>query len=239
MIKITNCDSHLAGLIDIEQNYKKLSVVKTESLLNVVKPQPSIDATYLVIGSNIVPMGLAEMGAKVTTWYGLPFSHNNITAHDGDLEDFIANSIQFDYVIAPDEWLTKADTEEDQKQKISIVSRLARVAFITTLKDYKNMFSNQRIFEEPFILRTDKSDAIIVRKRAWDYQDKQSWIQQNYLIYNEELYGCEPNRRRTMYFKQLAKFCSDAGARDFYIEKQNMYKGAFSKTFEYVVCVKF
>ena len=41
---------------------------------------------------------------------------------------------------------------------------------------------------------------------------------------------CEPPRRRTMYSRQLAKFTHDLGANSYTVEKQNMYKPAFSKT---------
>ena len=101
------------------------------------------------------------------------------------------------------------------------------------------MYSNQRYFEEPFVLRTDKGDAIVVRKREWDHLDRQAWIQENFIIHNEKLYICETYKRRTMYFKQLAKFSSDLGSTHFSVDKKNMYKPAFSKTFEYVVTIKF
>jgi hypothetical protein len=122
---------------------------------------------------------------------------------------------------------------------LSLVSKIARKGFFTTIKDYKNMYANQRYFEEPFVLRTDTGDAISIRKREWDSQDRQAWTQHSYIIHGEELCICKEYRRRTMYFKQLAKFTSDLGATSFSVEKQNMYKPAFSKTFEYVVCIKF
>jgi len=122
---------------------------------------------------------------------------------------------------------------------LSLVSKIARKGFFTTIKDYKNMYANQRYFEEPFVLRTQSGDAIIIRQREWDQTDRQAWTQKNYIIHDEELIKCQPWKRRTMYFKQLAKFTSDLGARGFTVEKQNMYKPAFSKTFEYVVCIKF
>ena len=101
------------------------------------------------------------------------------------------------------------------------------------------MYANQRYFEEPFVLRTDSGDAICIRKREWDTQDRQAWTQQNYIIHADDLLICPPWRRRTMYFKQLAKFTSDLGSTSFAVEKKTMYKPAFSKTFEYVVCIKF
>jgi len=182
------------------------------------------------------------MGADVTKLDGLPYVGDAPCAckvHDGELADFVAQGIKFDWVIAPDEWITYAETEEQQRQMLSLVSKIARKGLFTTIKDYKNMYANQRYFEEPFVLRTDSGDAISIRKREWDSQDRQAWDQHSYIIHGEELCICNVTRRRTMYFKQLAKFTSDLGATSFSVEKQNMYKPAFSKTFEYVVCIKF
>ena len=42
-----------------------------------------------------------------------------------------------------------------------------------------------------------------------------------------------------MYFKQLAKFTADAGAKNFCVDKKTMYKALFRKEFEYIVAVTF
>jgi hypothetical protein len=42
-----------------------------------------------------------------------------------------------------------------------------------------------------------------------------------------------------MYFKQLAKFSTDAGAKSFQVDKKLMYKPLFSKAFEYIVYISF
>ena len=212
-------------------------------MINACGETPDVvNDRFLVIGPNIIPFGLNAMGADVTKLNGLSYYGDapcTCKDHDGELADFVAQGIQFDWVIAPDEWITYAETEEQQKQMLSLISKIARKGFFTTIKDYKNMYANQRYFEEPFVLRTDTGDAISIRKREWDNQDRQAWDQHAYIIHDEELYMCDVTRRRTMYFKQLAKFTSDLGATRFSVEKQNMYKPAFSKTFEYVVCIKF
>ena len=41
------------------------------------------------------------------------------------------------------------------------------------------------------------------------------------------------------YFKQLAKFSSNAGATNFQVEKKVMYKPVFSRSFEYVIYISF
>ena len=45
--------------------------------------------------------------------------------------------------------------------------------------------------------------------------------------------------RRTMFFKQLAKFSMDAGAMNFLVHKNIMYKSALKKNYEHVVSIQF
>ncbi|NBW58034.1 hypothetical protein EBR43_09720, partial [bacterium] len=52
-----------------------------------------------------------------------------------------------------------------------------------------------------------------------------------------ETYG--PFARRNMYFKQLAKFSMDAGAENFYVHKNLMYKSLIKKNYEHIITIKF
>lgn len=240
--KIKYCNSYLASITEVGKNFNTIAEVKTKSVLNDFDSIDIPNTTFLVLGPNIIPWGLYKLGGDVTVIDGIT-NYGNVDCkckhYEGELADFVAQGIKFDYVIGPDEILTYANDENEQKQMLSMISKIADKSFITTIKDYKNMYSNQRYFEEPFVLRTDKGDAIVVRKREWDQVDRQAWIQENFIIHNEKLYICETYKRRTMYFKQLAKFSSDLGSTHFSVDKKNMYKPAFSKTFEYVVTIKF
>ena len=240
--RIKYCNSYLASITEVGKNFNTIAEVKTKSVLNDFDSIDIPNTTFLVLGPNIIPWGLYKLGGDVTVIDGIT-NYGNVDCkckhYDGELADFVAQGIKFDYVIGPDEILTYANDENEQKQMLSMISKIANKSFITTIKDYKNMYSNQRYFEEPFVLRTDKGDAIVVRKREWDQVDRQAWIQENFIIHNEKLYICETYKRRTMYFKQLAKFSSDLGSTHFSVDKKNMYKPAFSKTFEYVVTIKF
>ena len=240
--RIKYCNSYLASITEVGKNFNTIAEVKTKSVLNDFDSIDIPNTTFLVLGPNIIPWGLYKLGGDVTVIDGIT-NYGNVDCkckhYQGELADFVAQGIKFDYVIGPDEILTYANDENEQKQMLSMISKIANKSFITTIKDYKNMYSNQRYFEEPFVLRTDKGDAIVVRKREWDQVDRQAWIQENFIIHNEKLYICETYKRRTMYFKQLAKFSSDLGSTHFSVDKKNMYKPAFSKTFEYVVTIKF
>jgi hypothetical protein len=45
--------------------------------------------------------------------------------------------------------------------------------------------------------------------------------------------------RRSMYFKQMAKFSIDAGAKEFYVHKNLMYKSLIKKNYEHVISISF
>ena len=59
-----------------------------------------------------------------------------------------------------------------------------------------------------------------------------------------ELYGNKsvvsgPFDRRSMFFKQMAKFSIDAGAKEFYVHKNLMYKSLIRKNYEHVISISF
>jgi hypothetical protein len=89
----------------------------------------------------------------------------------------------------------------------------------------------------PGQMEQTQGEAVIIRKRDWNKTDKQQWTNREWIIQNDELTDCTPVECRTMYFKQLAKFSSDAGAKNFQVEKKQMYKPLFSKSFEYIICI--
>lgn len=242
---ISSCYTYLANLHGKGKGFLNLAEIKTKSIINSCAQQPDlVNDSFLILMPGIIPDGMLQLNPTVDItvvndedWYGLNLPQAK--THSGELADFVAQGQQFDYVIAPDEWITFAESEQDQLQKISMVSKIARKGFFTTLKDYKNMYANQRYFEEPFVLRNDQNDAIVLRQREWDSVDRQRWTSKHMIIQGDEVMHCRPWQRRTMYFKQMAKFCTDAGATGFSVEKQNMYKPPYSKTFEYVIFVDF
>jgi hypothetical protein len=48
-----------------------------------------------------------------------------------------------------------------------------------------------------------------------------------------------PSERRTMYFKQLAKYSSDLGGTNYVIQKNMLYRGFFKKNYEHIITVRF
>ena len=212
--------------------FDKSSQVKAKSFIDTFTPHNLSDvATYLVLGKNIVGHGLKLLGYDVTEADGLT---STLT-----LDNIISNGETYDYIIAPDEHFVQFGSEDIQVKEIYKLCNIATKGVYTTLKDYRNMHASQRFFQEPFEVKQDDGDSIIIRKREWNKTDKQRWTQREYIIKNDHLIVCDPIDCRTMYFKQLAKFSSDAGAKTFQVEKKQMYKPLFSKTFEYIVYSSF
>ena len=58
-------------------------------------------------------------------------------------------------------------------------------------------------------------------------------------IEEDNLKGTSKTVRRTMYFKQLAKFTSDHGGKNFSIHKNLFYKPLLSKAFEHVISIDY
>ena len=232
---------HLLSKVSTAKTFSTLADTKANTLLSACNQihDPANSYKYLVIGPSVVAHGLANLGYTVDCVEGIQADHNNLSNISTSVEELINTGVKYDYVIALDEWLCKAETEQKQIDKISLMPQLATRGFYTSVKDYKNMSSRDRFFEENFELKSDAGNCIIIRKRDWSQHDRQAWTQKNYIIQNDDLKVIEPVQCRTMYFKQLAKFSSDAGAKDFQVDKKLMYKPLFSKSFEYIVYISF
>ena len=83
--------------------------------------------------------------------------------------------------------------------------------------------------------------STFLESHDWDLRDRSSWKTTVYGINQTsnqlETYGTF--NRRTMYFKQLAKFSLDAGANNFLVHKNLMYKGLTKRNYEHVISITF
>jgi hypothetical protein len=145
----------------------------------------------------------------------------------------------FDWVVATDEYFTFAQTEEEQQIKIQLAINLAKSVVITTLRDYKNQDFRDREFSQPLAVHDHDDTKLFLEYHHYDYSDKNAW---NTMIY--EMHGTNttthgPYARRSMFFKQMANFSITAGARQFYVHKNLMYKSLIKKNYEHVISISF
>lgn len=148
---------------------------------------------------------------------------------------------KFDSVIAFDEFLTFATSDADQQRMIQLICSLANQVVISTVRDYKNQDFKDKEFSIPSIIKGNLVNQIFLEYHDWNHKDRASWTTTVYEIdyptNNMQNYG--PFNRRTMYFKQLAKFSSDAGSTHFQVHKNLMYKSLIKKNYEHVISIIF
>lgn len=145
----------------------------------------------------------------------------------------------FDWVVATDEYFTFAKTEQEQLDKIKLACGLAKRAVITTLRDYKNQDFRDREFSQPLAVHAHNDTKIFLEHHHYDYNDKNAWDTTVYEMQDQNTVVTGPFDRRSMFFKQMAKFSIDAGAKEFYVHKNLMYKSLIKKNYEHVISISF
>jgi hypothetical protein len=148
---------------------------------------------------------------------------------------------QFQCVVAMDEYFTFADSDQDQQHKINKICSLATSFVISTLRDYKNQDFKEREFSQPALIRSGTNTKMFLENHNWDVKDRTLWHTTLHEINgpDSQLVTYGPFARRTMYFKQLAKFSMDSGAANFFVHKNLMYKSLLKKNYEHVVSIQF
>lgn len=144
---------------------------------------------------------------------------------------------QFSWVSAVEEYFTFASTEEEQRINIERLIGLARDVIVTTLRDYKNQDFRDREFSQPLAVRNSGDSKIFLEYHDYDFVDKNVWTTLVYEMQGAQVTTYGPFARRNMFFKQMAKFSIDAGAREFYVHKNLMYKSLIKKNYEHVISI--
>jgi hypothetical protein len=156
-----------------------------------------------------------------------------------DTKDLVKYKKGFSWVIASDEYFTFAGTEEEQRASVEAAADLARELIITTLRDYKNQDFRDREFSQPLAVYNNKDSRVFIEHHAYDYNDRNAWATTVYELEGASAVMYGPFDRRSMFFKQMAKFSLDAGAKNFYVHKNLMYKSLIKKNYEHVITISF
>lgn len=156
-----------------------------------------------------------------------------------EFDNLVNYKKQFNWVIASDEYFTFANTEEEQRGKVETLANLTKDLMITTLRDYKNQDFKDREFSHPLAVHNQQAHKIFVEYHNYDFNDKNSWNTSVYELLDQTSHMHGPFPRRSMFFKQLAKFSIDAGAKNFYVHKNLMYKSLIKKNYEHVITISF
>jgi len=150
---------------------------------------------------------------------------NNLKSLPGNVE----------VAISGDEFYTFFDHEDEQKNFLSDLRSVVTGISVTTLRDYKNQDFKEREFSFPALVKGDEGSTIFLEYHEHDLKLKNHWQTSIFEIHNESMIKHGPYIHRAVYFKQLAKFSSDAGFSNFYVHKNLMYKSLIRKNYEHVI----
>ena len=151
--------------------------------------------------------------------------------------DQIAPGAGFDLVIAVDEILTRERNEADQKKIISQIMQLTTPGgyLVASLRDYRNTNCHRRPLGDSTYNRLGGDDIVTTEVNGLDPKDKQEWQQKLHVVMNDQDFAClHVGQRRTLYFKQMAKYCADAGASDFVVSKELHWRNHLRRIPEHV-----
>lgn len=158
-----------------------------------------------------------------------------------DIADLASYRKKFQCVVAMDEFFTFADSDAVQQKLIGDICNTATEFVVSTIRDYKNQDFKERDFSQPTQVRNGAEIKLFLESHNWSLKDRNRWSTTVYEIDQPSnatrSYGVF--ERRTMFFKQLAKFSMDAGAVNFLVHKNLMYKSLIKKNYEHVVSIQF
>lgn len=145
---------------------------------------------------------------------------------------------QFDCVAALDSYFTRFSTEAEQRNAIKLAHSFTKNTLVTTVKDFKNIKSIDRLIDPPMVINSKKGSHVFVCHREWNTKDKQQFNETLYQLCCGELKSVVTEQKRTLYFKQLAKYIHDLGCKDFKISQTQFYKNLFSRSYEYIAIAR-
>jgi hypothetical protein len=224
--------------------YQEAVAKKQEILDSVYRFHNLVPTSILFVGFNptilsckaktIAVTAISQEAQDYLTGQGIKFQYI-------PMEQLVDHKKEFEAVIALEEFFTFAESDADQQNTIKTICNTATDFVISTLRDYKNQDFKDREFSQPALVRNGSGSKIFNEYHNWDVKDRARWDTMVYEITNPanslETYGLFD--RRTMYFKQLAKFSMDAGASDFLVHKNLMYKSLIKKNYEHVISIRF
>lgn len=217
---------------------------KQEILDGVYRTENLDPTTILFVGFNpailscksktIAVTEISDVAQEFLTSRGVKFNYID----SGDLHKYYKS---FQCVVAMEEYFTFAESDQAQQDKIAKICNLATAFVVSTLRDYKNQDYKDREFSQPSLVRSGSESKIFLESHDWDLKDRTLW---NTMVYeidqpSDSMKSYGVFNRRTMYFKQLAKFSMDAGAVNFLVHKNLMYKSLIKKNYEHVVSIQF
>ena len=221
----------------LHNKHKEIIDRKQEILDKISEFYNVAPESYLFIGFNPAILSVraseifvTEVSDKILEW---------LKQHRPEIKLF-EELRTFDCVVAVDEYFTFAKTDKEQSELIASACKLTNSLLITTVKDYKNQDFKDREYSQPALVRGAGSLVTYVEIHDWSQIDRNSFVTSTYKLSDQSSTSLlATSQRRPLYFKQMAKFCLDAGATDFLVHKNLMFKSLIKKNYEHVISVQF
>lgn len=234
---MNNFDSYNRILISAfasSPKQKELITRKTQLIQEVCAFHQTQPLSQLVVGFNPI---VANTDVK-TFVYGVNsedfvyLKNLNNSLIRLDAIDNLYESV--DTIISGDEFFTFFDAEDQQRSFLDQCRKIVDKIFITSLRDYKNQDFKDKEFSFPAVI-DHHGPKIYLEYHGHDTRPKNSWSTNVYEIDGRQMIMHGPFERRAVFFKQLAKFTSDAGFSNFTVHKNLMYKSIIRKNYEHVI----
>ena len=149
---------------------------------------------------------------------------------------------KYDTVLAFDEYFTYAESENHQKSIIQDAAKLLAPGgiILASIRDYRNNPIHKRNLGDSSYVNINNTHHVVVEINRPSVADTQSWHQTNFVIENDDAaVAYELGNRRTLYFKQLAKYYKDAGSKQFGVLKENFWKSPWKRNMEHITWARF
>ena len=148
-------------------------------------------------------------------------------------------SQKYHTVLATDEYFTYTEQQHQQTLIEQVVGTVTS-RLIITVRDFKN--TSRHDLNMNFVINTQSGSLLIAENARPSADDRQGWSHDSYLIEHPAqqpvlMSHVGTVQRRAVYFKQLAKFCFDAGCRNFQVMPNVLLKPLFKRHNEHVILV--
>jgi hypothetical protein len=228
-----------------KEKFLKLLELKAEIIRETMNDNCEDTKTVLTLGFNPMLFYICDKNDSIE-YHMACFNQADVDfcANHPDLQHIITHNIadltdeKFDIVVALDSFFTRFSDEDAQRNAINKAFSLTGKTMVTTVKDFKNMKSVDRLIDPPMVINTKEGAHVFVNHREWDNTDKQKFKETLYQLSNGDLQVVVVEEKRTLYFKQLAKYIHDQGCREFKISQSQFYKNLFSRSYEYIAVAK-
>ena len=205
-----------------DRQMRKQYSEQASAMINKIKSQLPIN------GNKILSLSRSWLSIELES------SGNNVKV----LPTAIDPNERFSMILAVDELLTRESDEANQKRIISQLFSMLEPGgiLLASLRDYKNTNCHRRPLGDSTFSLIGKDHYVITEVNELDINDKQRWYQKFHVVKNDIDFCClEVGARRTLYFKQLAKYCADAGAPEFGMISDGYWRNHLRRTPEHMV----